>query len=152
MELIAAHIGVDIGQRSDPTAIAVLTIAQRPTGRVLYHDELYHAAHGACGGRCVPELEALYTARFVARLAIGTAYPAVADRLAEVVTNLLPHVPGIVPHLYLDVTGVGRPVFDLAVRKVRDRCRLSAVTFTHGHRCERDPNDAKELRLGKAHL
>lgn len=153
MEPVAVHIGADIGQRSDPTALCVATVERRTTGRMLaHHDELFHVVHGRCNAQCVPEMESVYTTRFLERLAIGTAYPAVAERLADVVTNLLPLVPGLRPHLYVDVTGVGRPVFDLVVNQVRDRCRLSAVTFRHGHRCERDPENDMELSLGKAYL
>ncbi len=150
MDPVAVHIGVDVGQRSDPTAVCAVTIVRQPTGRMIWHDEEYHLLFETCGERCVPETETIYTARFLERLPLGTPYPAVADRLAEIAANLQARLPNLLPSMYVDVTGVGRPVFDLLRAKITG-CRTIPVTFTHGHRFERDP-ETGEIRLGKAHL
>lgn len=120
----AVSIGVDIGQRVDPTALCVLERA---------------------GGR---EPGDRFQVRHVERLALGTKYPTVAARIAEVAGKLRKHDPA----LLLDATGVGMPVVDL-VRSVleaeRIDCRVTACWFTHGDRLDWGGNEAK---VGKAYL
>jgi hypothetical protein len=150
-------IGVDIGQRVDPTAIAVLETVSRRRGKgtVTYH-----------------------VARHLERLPLGTPYPAIAHRVAEVVRGVRaravkpvsqqsssgprvlaldpttgvmrvrrPATPAVTVRLYADATGVGQPVIDLlrvaGVRPV-------PVYFTHGDR--RIPHDDGVITLGKAWL
>lgn len=151
MGSVTVYIGADIGQQRDPTALCVAEIGQRPTGRVFHDvDRERHMITG-CTGRCIAETEATYTIRFLERLPLGTPYPAVAVRLGAVVTSVLARAAEVRAHLYLDATGVGRPVADLVTTEVRGRCRFTPVTFVHGHRCARD-DDSGELRLGKAYL
>lgn len=151
MAAVIVHIGVDVGQQRDPTAICVAELGQRPTGRVFHHSDRERHIIFGCTERCIAEMEATYTVRFLERLPLGTPYPAVAARLATLVVNVLARGPDIGAHLYLDATGVGRPVADLVTAQIRDRCRFTPVTFVHGHRCSRDA-DTNELRLGKAFL
>ena len=69
-----AAIGIDIGQKRDPTAVAVVEAKEREdpqTGAMADH----------------------YVTRHVERLALGTAYPAVAQRLSAGATQPLPHPP-----------------------------------------------------------
>ncbi len=123
-------LGLDIGQRVDPTALAALEVGLRPR-----EDRKGTEAH--------------YTARYLARLPLGTPYPQVAARVAEVATGIARRT-GTRPILYVDATGVGTPVLD-ALRAAQVPARIVGVFFTHGDR--RVMDDASgEVRLGKAWL
>ena len=126
----AVTLGVDIGQRVDPTAIAVVETERRKR------------ADGK-------GTEVHHLARHVERLPLGTPYPDVASRVAEIATGVCERGSGgSSPQLYLDATGVGTPILDL-LKSARVRARLVAVYFTHGDR--RNLVDG-EVRLGKAWL
>jgi hypothetical protein len=122
----AVIVGVDIGQRRDPTAIAVVEQEER-RGTEIHH-----------------------IARHLERLPLGTPYPAVAERVVAVVGGVHAVTSGEAPTLYVDATGVGTPIVDtLRAAGVADLARLLAVYFNHGDRrkVERD-----EIKLGKAWL
>lgn len=113
-------LGVDVGQKSDYSTVAVMETS------------------GA--GE-----DTLFTCRRLERLALGTPYPKVIDRIVEVVDNvgerLAAEEAGLHPtweripvqdwpltytlRLYVDGTGVGQPVIDL----LRDRLRGKRVVF-----------------------
>lgn len=143
-------IGADIGQRVDPTAIAVVELDWRGGTTIGRHDH--------------------YVVRYFQRLPIGTSYPDVVDELvrirsailarpipepAEVVGSIGP--PGIdvlrprppstpTVTLFCDATGVGQPVVDLL-----EAAGASPIScyFVHG---ERRTRTGREVRLGKAWL
>lgn len=78
------YVGCDLGQSIDPTAIAVVRRIEGEPERPLFQ---------------VGHLE---------RLPLNTPYPGVVSH----VRDLLPRLPGEA-ELVIDLTGVGRPVFDL---------------------------------------
>ena len=123
----AVTIGVDVGQRVDPTAIAVVEAEQR--AREAGADETHHLV------------------RFLERLPLGTSYPAVARRVVEVGAQVTAR-SGSPPRAYVDATGVGTPLVDL-LRQAGLRGGLTPVYFTHGDR--RTP-EAGRIALGKAWL
>jgi hypothetical protein len=102
-------IGVDVGQASDPTAVCVVENAtwrlsrntearlRAPNGKPRYG---YAEALAE-----VPKPE--YRIRHLERLQLGMPYPAQAQYLVAMITR----IPGA--SVYLDATGVGRPVSDL---------------------------------------
>jgi hypothetical protein len=118
-------IGIDIGQRVDPTAVAVAQQELRAG------DEHFLVRH-------------------LERLPLGTPYPDVAQRLAAIVAGVEAQVGrrGIRSTItvYADATGVGTPVCDLLKASGTP---VTPVFFTHGDR--RTEVDG-ELRLGKAWL
>ena len=135
-------VGVDVGQRVDPTAIAVAEHEWRESeGREEDH----------------------WLVRHLERLPLGTPYPQVADRLAEVAKNVKNQrhqirepspwggydVRTVAPSvtIYVDATGVGQPVVD----EMSSR-HLSpiAVYFTHGDK--RTEEGWGAVKLGKAWL
>ena len=124
-------VGVDIGQKVDPTAIAVCERDYRTGAR----------------GRA----EEHYIGRHVERLPLGTSYPKVAAHVAGVVEALVRR--GVArPRLIVDATGVGQPVVDLLRETLGGRARdLIAATFTHGDRYTQD-DTARTASVGKAHL
>ncbi len=81
-------VGADIGQARDPTALGVIETAA---------DKLQ--------------------VRHLERLPLGTPYPQVVDRIADLVGGL----PGA--ELVVDATGVGRPIVDQipVPRVIRER-------------------------------
>ena len=109
------RIGCDPGQRVDPTAIVVIEVQDR--------DGDDH-----------------FVARHLERLALGTPYPAVVERLAEIYGKLES------PTIWLDATGVGQPVVDL-VRAASLRVKPVYLTGS-----DRATDEDGELRLGKALL
>jgi len=118
-------IGIDIGQKRDPTAIAVAEMEWR-----------------AAAGRT----EDHYIVRHLQRLPLGTEYPAITARLGEVVANVHKH-GAPVQSVYVDATGVGQPVVD---QLKGAGLRITAVYFTYGDR--RKENEDKSITLGKAFL
>jgi hypothetical protein len=120
-------IGLDVGQRVDPTAIAVVEIDERPGS-----------------GEC-PAVHHLV--RHLERLPLGTAYPRVVERVGEIVAGVVERT-GERTTLYVDATGVGTPVLDL-VRETGVDADVVAVFFTHGDR--RTETDG-QVTLGKAWL
>lgn len=157
---VVTFIGIDIGQKRDPTAIAVA--------------ELQRRGRGGDGFKQVvgPPVEH-YVIRHLERLPLGTPYPDAAKRLGEIVANLKRQAsiaaeerylaepygyarrdPGNVNlTTYVDATGVGQPVVDLLNAA---KVNVNPVYFTHGDRRteERQEYPLKGFRvsLGKAWL
>jgi len=133
--------GCDIGQRVDPSAVALAEQEGDPTA---------------------------FAVRYCGRMALGSPYQEVATRVVEVIRNAVRHLRqpryatperhpdlpagwlmstgwdfGIDVTLRVDVTGLGRPVFELIEREAADHgeqdlfrygLTLVACTFTHGDR------------------
>jgi hypothetical protein len=106
-------LGLDLGQASDFSALAVLErpLVQRtdPPGR-------QRPAYGL---------------RLLRRYPLGTAYPAIVEDVRDLLRR--PPLPGSV--LGVDQTGVGRPVVDMLADALRGKvtCRLCPITITGGH-------------------
>ena len=107
-------VGVDLGQSRDYTAIAVVE-------RV----ELKGAWEAAVWAW---RKEILLRLRFLERVALGTPYPEVVERVVQVTRSA--HLAGRC-HLAVDGTGVGRPVVDL-LRGARPGCPLMPAIITGG--------------------
>jgi len=105
------YVGLDLGQRQDHSAVAIV---ERP--------DLRHA--WLATGR-----ESLLVRR-VERLTLGTPYPQVVARVREIVCGV-----ALVGRcaLVVDGTGVGAPVVDM-LRHARLGCEVTAVTITGGER------------------
>lgn len=129
-------IGVDLGQKRDPTAVCVSELDLRD----------------AAGRR-----EVHFLVRYLQRLPLGTPYPEVARKVARLARSVASRV-GRPPSLYLDATGVGQPVLD-AVREelaagtgwesTGRGCPIFAVYLLHGD--ERREEEGV-VKLGKAWL
>ncbi len=91
-------IGVDLGQARDYTAIAVFERFQELTGK-------------AERGRWTTQTR--YELPHLERPPLGTSYPAIIERLQDLITQLPPHER---LRVLVDRTGVGRPVVDLMRR------------------------------------
>jgi len=80
------HVGVDIGQKQDPTAVVVAEIELR--------NGVSH-----------------YVIRHLGRFPLGTPYPAVVTRLMTIKNGLKEKQAN--DHWWVDATGVGQPLVDL---------------------------------------
>jgi hypothetical protein len=107
--------GLDLGQRRDHTAIAV--VERRET-------------RGAYG---TPEFESL-AVRHLERVPLGTPYPRVVERVREILGH--EELQGRCS-LAVDGTGVGGPVVEM-LRAARLGCEICSVTITGGARERKD--------------
>ena len=138
-------IGVDLGQRRDPTAIAVLTQLWATPAPA-------SVDRGALGTWLEPgRAQEQWIARHLERLPLGTPYPQVARRIAEVARGAADRTSlGVT--VYIDATGLGQPVVDvLAETGMTAYAGIVPVYFTHGDKLARDAATGS-LRLGKAYL
>lgn len=149
------HVGVDIGQKQDPTAVVVCQVLER-LGRALPPSVRYDPAQYRAVEIENRQLETYYETRHIERLRLGTGYPQVAERIAQIATS--PVLAGSRILVSVDVTGVGQPVYEMVYDAVSmlsggkghglgPSLRMRAITFTHGDRYDRGAG-----RLGKAYL
>lgn len=124
------RIGVDLGQRHDPTAICVCEVERR--GYTL------NERGRPTGG------EYHYLIRHLERLPLGTPYPAVVDRLVEIYRKLTASKHSV--RIWMDATGLGQPVVDLL-----ESAGLP-VTPVYLTSSDKAVEEGRELRLGKALL
>ncbi|MGE0543051.1 MAG: hypothetical protein AB7R89_23025 [Dehalococcoidia bacterium] len=122
-------IGVDIGQKVDPTAICVAEQDERTE-----RDQAPPAMH--------------HLIRHMERLPLGTPYPAVSHRIAVICRGVFERT-GTRPDLHLDATGVGQPVVDELVALRPAVQRVIACYFTHG---DRRTEERSRVTIGKAWL
>ena len=112
-------MGVDLGQKQDYTAIAVV--------------ERWEAAGELDRWSWERLKEVGYRLRHLERLALGTPYPEVVARVREVARS--GELAGRCT-VVADATGVGGPVIDM-LRGAELGCELMAVTITGGERASR---------------
>jgi hypothetical protein len=95
--------------------------------------------------------EVHFVVRHLERLALGTPYPQVVERIVRV-TDRVRTRTGERPILYMDSTGVGQPVVDLLRERVRGGT-VVAVFFTAGdQRTGTWDGDHLRVSLGKGYL
>lgn len=111
------YLGVDVGQRHDPTALALLEVAI--TTDLTCRDGATFA-HPKTVRRVFRLLE---------RLELGTPYPAAAARVAEVAGS--PKLGGRVV-MALDATGVGRPFLDMLKTHSMNGAKIVPTVMTAG--------------------
>lgn len=112
------YIGVDLGQKQDYTAIAIVE-REDPYG-----------ANPARAYITQPALPFRLLVRRVQRIALGTPYPRVVELIREITCER-----AFVGRcaVVVDGTGVGAPVVDM-LREAGLRCEITAVTITGGER------------------
>jgi len=143
-ELNPICIGVDVGQIHDPTAIAVAEVSQLHDGR-WKHIQPRRAYFDAMG-QFVPQHDAdpvtvsEYTIRHIERVPLNTSYPDVAKRLADMLCKPVFYRRKV--RVLIDVTGVGRPVYDdlrkeASLRHESREAWIKPISFTHGEKYNR---------------
>jgi hypothetical protein len=111
-------IGVDLGQRRDYSAVAVVERLKSVACR-------FDPVQWAWRER---DLEDESVVRHLERMPLGTPYTAVTERVVEMARS--PKLGGE-RRLVVDATGVGMPVVDMP-RAARPGCEISAVWITGG--------------------
>lgn len=140
----AISVGVDIGQRQDPSAIVVAECFRRPTGRMVTTQY-----HGDGSFTQEPETESAFRVHLVESVPLGTSYEAVAERVATVTAGARLKAPGSSLSVRIDQGG-NRSFMDLARRALASSdAYIEGVTITATDRLEHDPG---ELRVGKSYL
>ena len=104
-------IGVDLGQARDYTAIAIFERIEKLTGK-------------AEKGRWTTQVR--YELPHLERPPLGTSYPAIIERLIDLIARLPAHQR---LSILVDRTGCGRPVVDLMRR---EKLRVIPITITFG--------------------
>lgn len=107
-------ISADLGQANDYTAISILEKITKGVGVLGYRGEG----------------ELSYHLRHMERPARGTEYPAIVDRLIEIFNS--PQLEEREKAVVIDLTGVGRPVYDMMI-KTGFRRSLNAISITGGN-------------------
>src|SRR5262245_28275449 len=116
MGLVTYFVGLDLGQRRDPSALVVVERAEVFLGL----DRVTYERRRGLGFRVA----------FLERMRLGTAYPDVVERVRQIVRR--PELAGRCS-LSMDATGVGMPVLDM-LRKAKLGCPIAPVVLTGGER------------------
>lgn len=167
---LPVNVGIDVGQVHDPTSICVAEVHQVDTGEVRYVPNPEMGRHNERGEWIAPKvydpiLRSEYIVRFIKRLPLNTSYPEVALHIANMLDNELFQNRNI--NVLIDVTGVGRPVYDSLRKEIllrqhnakviyrpevglrlqigRHTLLIKPINFVHGEKYNR-----KEGSLGKA--
>ncbi len=145
-------VGLDIGQKQDPTCFCVLeavkVVIEKGEGWIIPSGP---AAHGQDILPVPDRTQVQYFCRAIERLPLMTPYPMVAIRMAAIVGGLRRY--GVSrPRLMVDATGVGQPIVELIADALRGmNVDLVACTFVHGEKFKKAEN-GKTATLGKAYL
>ena len=107
--LATFYLGLDLGQTTDFTALAVVERRYPPPSGNEYPDPVYLLRH-------------------LHRFPLGTSYTAIVSAVAELVSTEQLRYQSV---LTVDQTGVGRPLVEM-LRKADMRCRIVAETITAG--------------------
>jgi len=141
-------LGLDLGQRRDPTALAVVESVPEQTGRTVHID--HEPPWGECKS-CYPAMEDAFYCRDVARLPLNMRYREQAEHVAEVVGGL--NERGVKPYLLVDATGGGIPAAEEIEAALADvDCYLSNVTFTSGEGKPRGALGSASVSMPKTYL
>jgi len=144
-------IGIDVRKLHDPTAIAVAELERRHNGKWREGNTVLTSLEQVLRiGEARPVLVVQYLLRHIERMALGTSYPAVAKHIADMLCN--PLFYGRQVSVLIDVTGVGRPVYDDLVEEAQLRAESRAatilpITFVPGQKYNRSTG-----ALGKAYM
>lgn len=162
------NVGIDIGQVQDPAALCVSEVARVPTGKqralVPIPAHMDKAGQWILPKYAEPVLASEYTVRHIARVPLGTSYPDLAVLIADLLCS--PVLEQRQVRVYLDITGVGRPVYQALKAEIEIRkdglwladgsflrkgqkwhVSMNPISFVHGETYNR-----KTGSLGKAFL
>lgn len=123
-------IGIDVGQKVDPTAICV---SEHETRSV--RTETPVPGWLPTGGPLTPSHMATtsttehFTVGHLERLPLRTSYPDVVRRVVAIEEGVFKRV-GVYPRIYVDATGVGLPVVELLDRACKGK--VVGCYFVHG--------------------
>ena len=126
------YFGLDLGQRHDPAALAILQRLHRNTGVINPVTREY-------------EWQLVFQLRHVERFRLGTPYIQIVDKLHHLIRDtsqgahwLFFPTPRPKCTLVVDASGVGAPVVELLRRDIKD-CTIVPITITSGESAHPDP-------------
>lgn len=133
------RIGVDVGQKVDPTCICIVEAERVDRG-----------LKRASGDTMQTVLQTQYTILSIFRLPLNTSYPVVGTRVADVACDA--RLRDRRRTVMLDSTGVGGPALDIIRAALRERpdstgVAVKPIIFAYGENYDRDRG-----RLGKAYM
>ncbi len=116
-------VGLDLGQKGDYTALAVI-------------ERWVEALGGVNPVTFEPRTMTRLDLRHLSRIPLGTPYPEIVDRVCRIV-----RAPDLLRNcvLVVDATGVGAPVVDM-FRRAPLECSMLPVTITGGTHQSRGPD------------
>ena len=138
MTEIKYFVGLDLGQTSDFTALAILERTQTDVPSDS-DGQTFSVRQTWSGFVTVPVRKAArkrvrtYAVRHLERFPLGTSYPDICTRVVE----LFAEPPLKDQTLVVDETGVGRAVVDM-IRRARPRASIRPITITAGHAVQPD--------------
>lgn len=121
-------MGVDIGQKRDPTAICVVEVEEREEGK--------------------DELKNHFLVRHLESLPLGTPYPGIAAKVSKLAMGIEWRTDRRA-ELFVDATGIGQPIVDFLRQETSGLGSITPIYFTHGDQRTREGG---QVRLGKAYL
>jgi hypothetical protein len=165
--LNSISIGVDIGKITDPTAISIAEVVRVETGRyrackpVPAHIDI-KTGQFVKARDAEPVMRTRFIIRQIGRLALGTSYPDVAEKIVGMLCD--DRFAGRRVRMLIDVTGVGQAIYDmvrkgiseqingindltLAQKEQLKRVSLQPISFVHGEKYNRSRGT-----LGKSFL
>ena len=115
----AFFISADLAQVNDYTAITIIEEVETRSG------EVYNSNFGYVPKEITRELHL----RHIERPERGTTYPKIVERIKELYNS--PQIKSSRTTVIIDITGVGRPVWDL-MKSVGFRYQLKGISITGG--------------------
>jgi len=122
-------ISADLGQVNDYTAVTIIEVV------TLYGPLKKRQLFGQRMNDYQDVIGREYHLRHIERPERGTTYPKIVERIKELTDS--PQLKGKNKAVVVDVTGCGRPVWDL-MKTCGFRCRLSGITITGGNTVTKD--------------
>lgn len=160
-------IGIDIGKITDPTAVSIAEIVQVETGRFRACKRISAHIDPRSGAFIKPKdaepvLQTRFIIRQIGRMPLGTSYPDVSRKIADM--PLSDKFERCQIRMLIDVTGVGQAIYDMVKKEIQDRIHgvnsltaeqrerlkklsLQPISFVHGEKYNRTKGT-----LGKAFL
>jgi hypothetical protein len=132
MASISYFVGLDLGQASDFTALAVLERTSSPDpsdswGEMVRVRQHWSGIEMVPAREAPPKRERSFAIRHLERFPLGTSYPAIIARVVQLCAE--PPLTGAT--LVVDQTGVGRAVVDM-IRAAGPKARIRPITITAG--------------------
>lgn len=141
MVLMQLVCGVDLGQKTDHTAIVLLEVSERPVpgeleriGAAHLNKETQSAIVAAGQWKAhILKMEKHYIARHMQRLPLGMPYTDVVKAIKDIDGKVRERTNGKTRATYVvDATGLGAPVIDLLRREIEEYARVKASYLTGG--------------------
>ena len=127
------QLGVDLGQRVDPTAVCVIEASQREIEPERWEQPTSPVFTGRDVRHIPARYETVFTVRFLSRLPLNTPYPQIYATIVSLLGNLRSYTERK-PRVLVDATDAIAAADSLREALRGKPVQLIAATFTHGDR------------------